>query len=569
MLFDHHTPCGNVGAMRTAQLTFGLVLVVLVLDATGGPGWGIESARAVLAARMDHSAGTPLYDVIASAAALLPFGEVGFRVQLLGALLGALTAVGVLEAARVLVPKHPFAAIAGIVVLVLAPPFRESSPALLAACGTVWALARVGTLRGLAACAIVVGSEPYLGLALTALIAWKTPRDEWPLGLAIIGTTAIALWLGADGRLPGLHPSLAAAIAETQGGAIVVGAGLLGLGFGALTGLPRARELAVVTLVVALDEILVGGAGTTLLATLAIGIAVLPAAIVRAAAPSTSAKGALVAAAAAVPLAGAALLVGVTRERPGSTPTRLVDDLTADVPAGPGVLVATRTASYEAMQYEASIAGARPDLSLVPPMPAHEADVIVAEAIRADKIAAADAAAFGRLDVKRVIPRGRGFQLIGELPDHGEPVMPPATYPTARGAQESAMLALERARHEAASGRLDAAARAAGLTDRFHAADLAVLAATIPTKDRPALFGFLPLDEQPPGRWLLDVFGDDLAWVAGLDMPHAPANEPMPRKLHALWTEIFLGKRKPDDSAITALGPAAVAATNDMIKELR
>ncbi|HSN28368.1 MAG TPA: hypothetical protein VLT45_18915, partial [Kofleriaceae bacterium] len=126
--------------MRTAQLTFGLVLVALVLDATGGPGWGIASARAVLAARMDHGAGAPLYDVLASVAALVPFGEVGFRTQLLGALLGALTAVGVLEAARVLVPKDPLAAIAGIVVLVLAPPFRESSPALLAACGTVWAL---------------------------------------------------------------------------------------------------------------------------------------------------------------------------------------------------------------------------------------------------------------------------------------------------------------------------------------------------------------------------------------------------------------------------------------------
>ncbi len=550
--------------MRTAQLTFGLVLVVLVLDATGGPGWGIASARAVLAARMDHGAGAPLYDVLASVAALLPFGEVGFRTQLLGALLGALTCVGVLEAARVLVPKDPLAAIAGIVVLVLAPPFRESSPALLAACGAVWALARCGTLVGLAACAIVVGSAPYLGLALTALIAWKTPRDAWPIGLAIIGATAIALWLGAEGRLPAIHPSLALAIRETQGGAIVVGAGLLGIGFGALTGLPRARELAVVTLLVAANEILVGGAGATLLATLAIGIAVLPAAIVRAAGTD---KRTLVAALAALPLAGAALLAGATRDKPGSTPTRLVDDLTGDVPAGPGVLVATRTPSYEALQYEASIAGARPDLTLVPPLPAHEADVIVADAIRADKIAAADAAAFGRLDVKRVIPRRRGFQLIGDLPDHGEPVVAPATYPTALGAQESAMLALERARHEAASGRLDAAARAAGLTDRFHAADLAVLAATVPTKERPALFGFLPLDTQPPGPWLLDVFGDDLAWVAGLEAPHAET--PMPRKLHALWTEIFLGKRKPDDPAITALGSDAVAATSEMIKELR
>ena len=43
----------------------------------------------------------------------------------------------------------------------------------------------------------------------------------------------------------------------------------------------------------------------------------------------------------------------------------------------------------------------------------------------------------------------------------------------------------------------------------------------------------------------------------------------LPRKLHALWTEIFLGKRKPDDPAITALGSDAVAATSEMLKELK
>ena len=129
-----------------------------------------------------------------------------------------------------------------------------------------------------------------------------------------------------------------------------------------------------------------------------------------------------------------------------------------------------------------------------------------------------------------------------------------------------AMLALERARHEAASGRLDMAARAAGLADRFGAADLAVLAATIPTAQRPALFGFLPLDAVPPGPWLLDTFGDDLAWVAGIDVP--AVESPMPRKLHALWRDMFAGKRKADDPAIAALGPAAVEATNEMLKEL-
>ena len=183
-----------------------------------------------------------------------------------------------------------------------------------------------------------------------------------------------------------------------------------------------------------------------------------------------------------------------------------------------------------------------------------------------NQIAAADAAAFGRLDVKRAIPRGRGFQLIGDLPDTASRSSPPAHYATTLGAEESTMLALERARHEAASGRLDIAARAAGLADRFGAADLAVLAATMPTTQRPALFGFLPLDAAPPGPWLLDVFGDDLAWVAGIDVP--AVESPMPRKLHALWRDVFAGKRKADDPAITALGPRAVAATNEMMKEL-
>jgi hypothetical protein len=549
--------------MRLATIICGLVLVALVLDAAGGPGWGVDSARAVLAVRMDHGAAAPLYDVLASVFALVPAGEPGFRLALLGAVLGALTCSGVVEAARVLVPKDRLAGIAGVAVLVLAPPFREASPALLAACGTVWALALSGRLAALAACAIVVGATPWLGLALTIAIATRTPRDQLPLGLGLIGVTAIALWLGAAGSLPPLHPSLAAAIADTQRGAVVVGAGLLALGFGALTGLPRSRELAAIAALVVAHELLVGDSAATVLAVLAIAIAIIPAAIARAANLARRDLAAL----AALPLAAAALLAGISRDKPGATPTQLANDLTGDVPAGPGVFIATRAPAWLALQYEWVVAGARPDLTLVPPLPPTQGDVIAADQIRADHVVASDAAAFGRLDVKRAIPRDRGFQLIGDLPTTAEPVLPPAHYPTAFGAEESAMLALERARHEAASGRLDMAARAAGLADRFGAADLAVLAATIPTTERPALFGFLPLDAAPPGAWLLDTFGDDLAWVAGIDVK--PVDSPMPRKLHALWRDIFAGKRKPDDPAIAALGPRAVAATADMLKELR
>lgn len=548
--------------MRLSTITFGLVLVALVLDAAGGPGWGGDSARAVIAVRMDHGAAAPLFDVLASVFALLPAGEPGFRLALFGAVLGALTCAGVIEAARVLVPKDRFAGIAGVAVLVLAPPFRESSPALLAACGTVWALALSGRVAALAACAIVVGAAPWLGLVLTIAVAIRTPREDLPLGLGIVGLTAVALWLGATGSLPSLHLSLAAAIADTQRGAIVVGAGLVALGFGVLTGLPRARELAAITALVCLHELLVGDSAATVLAVLAIAIAILPAAIARAANLARRDLAAL----AAIPLAAAALLAGTARDLPGATPTRLVADLTTEIPAGPGAFLATRMPAWLALQYEWIIAGARPDLSLVPPLPPTQADVIAADQIRADHTVASDAAAFGRLDVQRAIPRGRGFQLIGDLPTTITPVLPPAHYGTPLGVEESTMLALERARHEAASGRLDMAARAAGLADRFGAADLAVLAATIPTTHRPALFGFLPLDTAPPGPWLLETFGDDLAWVAGIDVPLVMA--PMPRALHALWRDIFLGTKKADDPAIAALGARAVEATKEMLKEL-
>ena len=106
--------------MRLSTITFGIVLVALVLDAAGGPGWGIDSARAVLAVRMDHGAAAPLYDVLASVFALLPAGEPGFRLAVFGAVLGALTCAGVIEAARVLVPKDRFAGLAGVIVVVLA-----------------------------------------------------------------------------------------------------------------------------------------------------------------------------------------------------------------------------------------------------------------------------------------------------------------------------------------------------------------------------------------------------------------------------------------------------------------
>lgn len=567
-------------------IVLGVALVLLVLDAGSGPTWDASTTHAIVAARMDRLAGAPLYHLLAGVAALVPAGEVGFRLGLLSALIGAVTLAGVVAAVRALVPREAAASLIAVLLLAIAPPFRDAaafaSPALLGACGAVWAVAlaaRFGRDRdarvaagALGACALAIGSTPWLGIALTLAIgAWLYAHGCRRLlvgALAVIVLACVAWWLDAEGALPGTRGSLAAAIAASGrgAGAIVVGAGLLGVAFAAATGLPGARWLGLVVAIAAVHEILVGGSAAALVTLLAIGTAIVPSAIVRATQPALDgARRHALAFGAGVPLVAIAALVGATLtvEDPGEAATELSTDVAGALPPGPGVFVATRGPTWFAVQYEVAIAGMRPDLTLVPPLPAQQADVIVANALRAGDIAGADAAAFGRLDVQRAIPRGRGFQLVGAIPTAPSPITGPAHYATRVGHEQAVLLAIERARHEAANARLDMAARALGLEQRFGAADLAVLAVTLPTAERPALFGFLPLDDRP-GDWMLDVFGDDLAWVAGLPIPPVDDRAPLARRLHAKWREIILGQAKPDDPAIAAMGPRAVRATEEL-----
>ena len=124
----------NLPTLETVVLAVALVL--FVLDAGGGPGWHASSAHAVLAVRLDHIASAPLYDVLASLAALMPWGEVGFRLAILDAVLGALTLAGVVAAVRALLPRDVAAAVVGVALLAIAPAFRDAaafaSPAMLA-----------------------------------------------------------------------------------------------------------------------------------------------------------------------------------------------------------------------------------------------------------------------------------------------------------------------------------------------------------------------------------------------------------------------------------------------------
>ncbi|HEY0250734.1 MAG TPA: hypothetical protein VGC41_04375 [Kofleriaceae bacterium] len=562
------------------KVTAALGFVVLLALASGSPGWAASSSHAILAVRLAHSAGAPLYDLFASVAALVPFGEPAFRLQLLGAVLGAMTLAGVVAAGRALLPKEASAGVAAAVLLVLAPPFREAlgTPEMLAACGVIWAIAwlRGGDhVRALAACALVVGSAPWLGLALVlAVMAFATAKPKGARRIAIavaaIGAMVVLLWFDAAGTWPELRVDLATAVSTSGRGAVVVGVGLLGIAFGAATGLPFAPKLAVIAALVAVHAILVGGSAI-LLATFSLGIAIVVAAIARMLLPRTESSEQPVGAGlagwkrdAVVALCGAPLLVaglatGFSTDDPGATPRLVVHDLVDQIPTGPGIFVATRSTGWIAISYERAIAGLRPDLQ----MGSSKSDVRVAEALRAHRIVGSDAAGFGRLDLSFAQPRGRGFQLLGAVAPPA-PVSPPADYASALGRDEALALALERAEAEASSGRLDGAARALALEHRFGAADLALLAATNPTHDRPPLFGFLP--PIPRGQWIFDTFGDDLAWMANIPLADPPATAPYPRRLLALWRKILTGSAKPEDAA--PFGSDAVAATAELMKEL-
>ena len=563
------------------HVVFTIALVLLVISAAGGPGWTTGAIEAVIASQLDHTAATPLYHVVASVAAYLPVGEPGVRLALLSAVLGAFVILGVIHAARALLPRDRIAGLAGALLLFITPPFRDAAgfagPATLVACGVVWSVAfaaahaRVASPRhalGALACAgIVLGSAPWLGAPLLVAIAlWLAragaARNVLASGIAVIGALTIALWIGAVGRMPDPAASLGAFVAASGRGAaaIVVGAGLLGIAFATVTRLTGAAWLALVTLLAVGHAIVIDPDATSVLALCAVGAAVVPSAVVR----LLPAQRHLVAAIASVPLVGIALVSGpaFAIDDPGDAPARLATDLAADQPPGPGVFVATRFTTWAALDYARVIAGARPDLALVPPLPPERADVIVKNALVANAIAASDRFAFGRLDPKRAYPRGRGFQLLAAEPQTLAEIRPPARYRSTVGGHESVLLALALAQLEAGNGRLDAAAHAAGLVPaRFNAADLALLRTAQP--EHPPLFGMLPPLGTPPGPWMLQLFGDDLAWVAGLEVPDA--GFPPERRLHALWRKLLAGAIKPDDPAIAALGPIAVAATADLV----
>ena len=563
---------------RIDLAVFAVALVVLVLGAAGGPGW--DSVDAVLAVELERSAAAPLYALVASVAAYVPIGEVGFRLAAANAVLGAVLLVGVARIARGLFPNDPVAGLVGVIVLLVARPFREAAafagPAMLASCGIVWAVAfalahartpsRSSALAALAFATIAIGSAPWLGALIAILVAlwlWRTgAREAVKLATLPLGIVIVVLWIGAEGSLPELAFDAQAAIAATTPATIIVGAGLLGTGFAALTDLPHVRWLAVAIVLAAVYAVAIDLQPLPLLAVLAAGASIIPGAIVRVLGTH---RRHVVAAVAGLPIAGGALLSNpmFSIDDPGHAPAQLATDVIGFQPPGPGLVFVRRLPNVYAITYAQRVAGARPDLELAAVLD----DGRARAALGARLIVAAEQPGFGTHDPRLAFPRGRGFQLLPAPPPITAfaPLLPPARYASQVGREQATQLAIDRALYEAVNGRLGAAARAAGLTTRFGAADLAILSTTAPS--RPAMYGFVPnLDELPPGPWMLELLGDDLAWSAGLPQP--VVETPRARKLHALWRAVWMFDKAPDDPEITALGPLAVQATETMLAEL-
>ncbi len=529
-------------AAHAELIMFAIALIWLAGSAAGGS-WLAPSEREIVAVRLDRTAFAPLYDLLAGGFVRLPLGDPAFRLGLLAAVLGATTLAGLVAASRALV-KQPLPGAIAAVLLAIAPPVREAmgtaQPGMLAAAGLVWVVAlllaphdRARAIRATVAAIAVIGAAPWLGAVIAIVVVVELDRRARPAAIGAIGGAAVLLWIGAIGTVPLLDPDLAAVVGASGRGsaALVVGIGLLGVLFGAATGLPRARLVAIVVLAATVDAIAIDHDALALISILAIGTPIVLRAISRAL-PTTPAW--IVALGAGLPIVGVAAVLGaeVRLDDAGAAPARLAADLIDELPAGPGLVIATRAPGFVAIDREQQIAGSRPDLVLVPP--AQQTDTLVANALRDGTfVIGADVAAFGRLDPRRALPSGRGYALLDTDVVGHIPLPDRATYASELGRDQALRIDLARAAYEAANGRLDAAARAIGLADRFGAADLAVLAATLPTRARPPLYAHIPPEARTTDE--LDLFRDDLAWVADLPAVELPPSAPAGRKLHAAW----------------------------------
>lgn len=444
------------------------------------------------------------------------------------------------------------------------------------------------------------------GAASPPFLVWGDPTSAgalWKLvtGANYQGNFALA---GMAGRFAGL----ALLVGEGMGLGILIG-GLIGLGTGAATGLRGAGTVLLSAVCV------IGGAAlqsafnpdmpgyvTPALALLAAGLAPAIGVGLRML-PSvpTGGRRHLIAGALALPLVAVGLAGRTARAtdsgfRRGDDTTRRVADTIGRMPPGPGAYVTHGDDALFPALYERIVAGYRPDIALVDSelmrdrwFVAHVdrslpqlyvpfvddgrrypsmAEALVTGNLMAGRPVGGDEWLWRAGKGSPAAPMGRGYR-YGHEPERPVPAPPPPDYRGEVGARVAGRIGLTRGLYEASRGRLPAAVTAAGLSRRF-AGDTAALAAATPDAARPVLYGLVPR-ETPVfifARWQAELFGDDLAWIAGLPAPDpAVAGAVYERRVHLAFRRVLSGTLAVDAIPAGVLDAAAYRALGAILAE--
>lgn len=585
-------------ALERGVLAFAVVVVAVQI---GAPGWGRASELTTAAHQLAPGVapGSPGHALVGKLASLVPIGDVAFRVAAVSAVAILAALAGLIALGRALVPDERIAGSIAAAVGVTAPAIlaagTTAGPDAIVAALVVWSTAfavraRRGEATAVPAMALAVATlafQPVVGLAVAATIGAAVIRTRvhalvtvalvaavlpiWALVVARPGEVAdLPGWLtaGVSVQVAGTRAAdLVTALGHGTGGPLLL-AGVVGLGFGAVTGLRGAPLPLLVASGALVASVTVGGgperAAPTMIL-LASGLAPLAGAIARSLAKQpTERSRVMIGVAASAPVVMLALIAPPVDlvDPGGDQPSSAARSVILTLPAGPGAVVLGEDALWSGARLEQAVGGERPDLTVVPRVPG--AMVLAVNALRAGRVVGSDVAAFERLDPRLAAPRDRGFQLLLEAPAGGEEPRPPPRWTGATGEQLAERVGLARASFEAGMGRLDGAAIAAGLvaSGRFDAGDLALLHAATPTAARPALYGYIPPLSAADRLGIESLlFGDDLAWVAGLDVPEATADDVPERRLAAAWRGLLTGSRVPEDPGLFVFGREAEIAT--------
>ena len=405
---------------------------------------------------------------------------------------------------------------------------------------------------------------------------------------------------GAVARFAGAWLLMGAA----SGVGVLLG-GLIGLGFGAATRLRGAATCLAVAVCLALgaglqDALNPDLAGYLLpaLLVLAAGLAPLVAAGLRLlpaemAGPASRTRPIAIAAL-LVPLVAAGFLAGGGDELDrDDSPTRLWAATVGAMPPGPGVYFTIGDHTLFADQYERLVAGGRPDLAIANPelcrdewflrhikrsMPllyvpyiddqvrGQTAERLAITNMRQGRTVGGDMSSFGRLRSLYAGALGRAYQYVLSEADAADPARPPPDYHGRIGRRVAALVGLERGSYELERGRFAAAARAAGVADRFTGEELTALASSLPRPDRPPLLPLVPRYTRVllHDGWMTDLFADEVAWQA--DLPaRGRGDDTAETRLHARWRALLRGELAPGSPELFEAGPEAALATTRLL----